>query len=154
MISSDENPLASIGLNIGVDGKQTKSWPKHCLDTLDGDLKDWRLHPNQAFDKAKWQNRLGRANPTSEKDKDRRRKRFPLISAHAISFEPSHILPFDSFFCKLTHFVERSDFHLERNAKKFLKNTNHFKLPTPFAKIVKVDEKPHHGTNTVLSELQ
>ncbi|CAD7076713.1 unnamed protein product [Hermetia illucens] len=53
-IRANENSLAKIGLNIEVDGKRPKGRPKQrWLDTLDGDLKASRLHPDQAFDRAK-----------------------------------------------------------------------------------------------------
>ena len=69
-IRANENSLAKIGLNIEVDGKRPKGRPKQrWLDTLDGDLKASRLHPDQAFDRAKWRSRSRRADPACERDK-------------------------------------------------------------------------------------
>lgn len=45
-----EDSLIKINLNIEVDGELLEDWPKQkWLDTLDGDLKASRLHPDQAF---------------------------------------------------------------------------------------------------------
>lgn len=50
VIRTYENSFAKIGLNIPIDGKQPKCRPKQrWLDTLDGELRTSRLHPDQAL---------------------------------------------------------------------------------------------------------
>ena len=67
VIHANENSTTSIDQNIESNGKQPKTRPKQWwLDTLDGDLKVSRLHPDQAFDKIKWRNRSSRADPACE----------------------------------------------------------------------------------------
>ncbi|VDO87713.1 unnamed protein product [Heligmosomoides polygyrus] len=58
VLRADGDTVRKIGLNIDVPGKRPKGRPRQrWLDTLHVDLKEAGIHPDQAFDRAKW--RLG-----------------------------------------------------------------------------------------------
>ena len=58
------------GLELEVPGKRPKGRPKQrWSDTLHADLKIVGAHPDQAFNREKWRDKIRRANPAIEWDK-------------------------------------------------------------------------------------
>lgn len=61
VIRANKNLLTKINLNIQVDEKRIKAHSKQWwIDTLDGELRASRLHPNQTCDRRKWPIRFRR----------------------------------------------------------------------------------------------
>ncbi|VDP55126.1 unnamed protein product [Heligmosomoides polygyrus] len=70
VLRADGDTVRKIGLNIDVPGKRPKGRPRQrWLDTLHVDLKEAGIHPDQAFDRAKWRHHTRRADPAAKRDK-------------------------------------------------------------------------------------
>ncbi|EYB96246.1 hypothetical protein Y032_0152g2882 [Ancylostoma ceylanicum] len=67
---ADNATVCKIALNFDVPGKRSKGGPKQrWIDTLHSDLKLTGIHPDQAHDRAKWRQRISKADPTVTRDK-------------------------------------------------------------------------------------
>ncbi|VDO04601.1 unnamed protein product [Haemonchus placei] len=62
--------VRKIGLRLDVSGKRPRGRPKQrWLDTLHEDLKAVNIHPDQAINRVKWRQHIGKPDPAYKRDK-------------------------------------------------------------------------------------
>ncbi|XGW02685.1 hypothetical protein V3C99_014597 [Haemonchus contortus] len=65
--------VRKISLNLDVSGKRSRGRPKQrWLDTLHEDLEGVNIHPDQAFNREKWRQRIRKADPAYKREKRQR----------------------------------------------------------------------------------
>ncbi|VDP07496.1 unnamed protein product [Heligmosomoides polygyrus] len=71
VLRANSDTVRKIGLNIDVPGKRPKGRPRQrWVDTLHHmDLKEAGIHPDHAFDRAKWRHHTRRADSAAKRDK-------------------------------------------------------------------------------------
>ncbi|EYC21247.1 hypothetical protein Y032_0020g77 [Ancylostoma ceylanicum] len=70
VLRADNAAVCKIALNLEVPGKRPRGRPKQrWIDTLHSDLKSAGIHPDQAHDRAKWRQRISKADPIITLDK-------------------------------------------------------------------------------------
>ncbi|EYB97808.1 hypothetical protein Y032_0137g2036 [Ancylostoma ceylanicum] len=70
VLCANEDTKCKVGLNLEVPGKRLRGRTKQrWLDTLHADLKLVGVHPDQAHDRAKWRQKIWKANSATERDK-------------------------------------------------------------------------------------
>ena len=67
VLRANSDTVRRIGLEIEVPGKRPKGRPKQRSDTLHADLKIVGTHPDQAFNREKWRDRIRRVDPATER---------------------------------------------------------------------------------------
>ncbi|KIH65377.1 hypothetical protein ANCDUO_04303 [Ancylostoma duodenale] len=66
VLRADSDSVCKVGFNLDVGGKRPKGRPKQrWMDTLHADLKAAGIHPDQAHDRTKWRQVIGRAPPSN-----------------------------------------------------------------------------------------
>ncbi|EYC32637.1 hypothetical protein Y032_0002g1009 [Ancylostoma ceylanicum] len=69
VLRADEDTICKVGLDLEVPGKRPKGRPKQgWLDTLHADLKHVGVHPDQAHDRAKWRQKIRKADSATKRD--------------------------------------------------------------------------------------
>ncbi|EYB87852.1 hypothetical protein Y032_0256g368 [Ancylostoma ceylanicum] len=69
VLRANEDTICKVGLDLEVPGKRPKGRPKQrWLDTLHADLKHVGVHPDQAHDRAKWRQKIRKADPATKRD--------------------------------------------------------------------------------------
>ncbi|KIH47498.1 hypothetical protein ANCDUO_22444 [Ancylostoma duodenale] len=70
VLRANEDTVCEAVLDLQVLGKRSKRQPKQrWLDTLHVDLKQVRVHQDQDHDRARWRQKIRKANPANERDK-------------------------------------------------------------------------------------
>ncbi|CAD6198523.1 unnamed protein product [Caenorhabditis auriculariae] len=70
VLRADPTSIAKTSHTLEVDGKRPRGRPKRrWMDTLNEDLKETKLHPDQAADRTKWRQRSRKTDPATERDR-------------------------------------------------------------------------------------
>ncbi|EYC13305.1 hypothetical protein Y032_0044g907 [Ancylostoma ceylanicum] len=66
-LRATRNTVCKVGLDLEVSRKRPKGWPKQrWLDALHAYLKHVGVHSDQAHDRAKWRQKIKKANTATE----------------------------------------------------------------------------------------
>ncbi|EYC36474.1 hypothetical protein Y032_0893g2905 [Ancylostoma ceylanicum] len=69
VLRANEDTICKVGLDLKVRRKRPRGRPKQrWLDTLHADLKLAGVHPDQAQDRAKWRQKIRKANLATQRD--------------------------------------------------------------------------------------
>ncbi|EYC22244.1 hypothetical protein Y032_0017g3237 [Ancylostoma ceylanicum] len=70
VLGANADTICKVGLDLEVSGKRPKWRPQQrWLDTLHADLKHVDVHPDQAYDRAKWRQKIRIADSANKRDK-------------------------------------------------------------------------------------
>ncbi|EYB91708.1 hypothetical protein Y032_0203g1848 [Ancylostoma ceylanicum] len=70
ILRANEDTICEVGIDLEVPGKRPRGRPEQrWLDTLHADLKLVGVHQNEAHDRAKWRQKIRKADPATERDK-------------------------------------------------------------------------------------
>ncbi|VDL81764.1 unnamed protein product [Nippostrongylus brasiliensis] len=67
---ASDDTVCRIGLALDVPGTRPRGRPKQrWLDTIHADLKAVGVHPDHAYDRSLWRQKIGRADPASKRER-------------------------------------------------------------------------------------
>ncbi|VDL82448.1 unnamed protein product [Nippostrongylus brasiliensis] len=70
VLRASDDTVCKIGLALDVPGTRPRGRPKQrWLDTIHADLKAVGVHPDHAYDRSLWRQKIGRADPASKRER-------------------------------------------------------------------------------------